>query len=51
VVAAQAIYNFALRIWGICSSVEFCDAHFTRKLRAAKYGERVGPANQPQWTL
>ena len=37
--AAQAIYNFALRPRGINSSVEFCDALCTCKLRAVKYGE------------
>ena len=47
-VAAQAIYNFAPCLSGICSSVEFCDVHCTCKLGAARYGERASPANQPQ---
>ena len=49
-VAAQAIYNFAPRLRGIRSSVEFRDALCTCKLGAVKYGERVGPANQLQQT-
>ena len=47
----QAIYNFAPRVQGICSCVEFREALCTCKLRAAKYGERVGPANQQQQIL
>ena len=44
-VAAQAIYNFAPCLRGICSCVEFRDSLCTCKLRAAKYSERVGPTN------
>ena len=50
-VAVQVIYNFAPRLIGICSCVEFRDALCTCKLGAAKYGERVSPANQLQQTL
>ena len=32
------------------SSAEFHDTLLTSKLRAVKYGEWTGPANQPQWT-
>ena len=43
-VAVQAIYNFALRLQGICSCVHFRDTFSTCKLGAEKYGEWVGPA-------
>ena len=49
--AAQAIFNFAPCYIGICSCVAFHDALLKYKLRPAKYGERVGPANQLQQTL
>ena len=54
-VAAQAIHNFAPRLRGICSCIEFRDALCTCKLGAAKYGERVGSATNYStlwsWTL
>ena len=58
-VAAQAISVLsvlylvtahAICLRGIRSSVEFHDALCTCKLGAAKYGERIGPANQLQRT-
>ena len=45
-VSAQAIYNFAPCLRGICSCIEFRDTLCTCKLGAAKYGERVGPATK-----
>ena len=47
-VAAQAIYTFALRPRSIRNSVEFSGALRTYELGAAKYGNRGGPTNQLQ---
>lgn len=47
----QVIYNFALHLQGICSSVELVEAHFVlvNSELSAKYGEHVCSANQLQW--
>ena len=45
-VAVQAIYNFAPRLRGIHSCVQFRDALCKRELGAAKYGAQVSHAKQ-----
>ena len=45
-VAVQAIYNFAPRLRGIHSCVQFRDALCKRELGAAKYGVRVSHASK-----